>query len=183
MSTDDDATAAADETPAALGRAVAEIEQHVRADGWDQPPRLYALAPTGELIEHEPDLAAQLGIDPQADLGDALTPIEQDVSDRSIDELLPTITWPESVHGCALAVERIVLPPGAEESMPDDDAAATQWAQQHPSRSDVRVVVGVLRDGSRAAVLRVRGHDGDDELVHGAELSPELGDALSETLS
>lgn len=182
MSTDD-STAPPDQTPAALGRAVAEIEQHVRADGWDQQARLYALAPTGELIEREPELAAQLGIDPQADLGDALTPIEQDVSNRSIEDLLPTISWPDSVHGCALAVERIVLPPGAEESMPEDENAATQWAQQHPQRSDVRVVVGVMRDGSRAAVLRVRGHDADDELIHGAELSPELGDALAETLN
>lgn len=172
-----------DGAPSALVRAVAEIEQHVRADGWDQPPRLYALAPTAELVEREPDLATQLGLDPEAPLGDSLTPVEQDVADRAIEDLLPTITWPDTVRGCVLALERIVLPPGAEESMPDDEAMASMWAQQHPARSDVRIVVGVLRDGSRATALRVRGHEDADDLVQGAELSPELGDALAETFS
>lgn len=171
------------DAPPALARAVAEIERHVRADGWDQHARLYALAPTAELAEREPALAAQLGIGQDGRPADSLTPIEQDVAGRSVEDLLPTISWPDTVSGCALALERIVLPPGAEEDMPADDAAAATWAQRHPDRSDVRVVVGVLRDGSRAAVLRVRGHEDDADLITGAELSPELGDALAETFA
>ena len=179
----DDPGARPDDVPAALRRAVAEIERHVRADGWDQQARLYALAPTAELVSREPELASNLGLAADATTGDALTPIEQDVGGRAIEDLLPTIEWPETVTGCALVLERIVLPPGAEDEMPAEDAAATQWAQQHPARADVRVVVGVLRDGSRATVLRVRGHEEDDDLVHGAELSPELGEALADTFS
>ncbi len=169
-----------DDQPSALVRAIAEIEQHVREDGWDQPARLYALAPTADLLSREPALASNIGIDPSAP-GDALTPIEQDVAGRPIEDLLLEITWPETVTGCALVLERIVLPPGAEEEMPDEDGAATRWAAQHPDRSDVRVVVGVLRDGRRASALRIRGHEADDELILGAELSPELGNALAET--
>ncbi|TDD95393.1 PPA1309 family protein [Jiangella asiatica] len=171
----------ADDQPSALQQALAEIDRHVRDDGWDQPARLYALAPTGDLIAREPALAASFGIDAEKLTDDALTPIEQDVPNRPIEDLLPSITWPETVTGCALVLERIVLPPGAEEQMPAGDAEAASWAQRHPARSDVRVVVGVMRDGSRASVMRVRGHEADDELIHGAELSPELGDALAET--
>lgn len=169
-----------DDQPSTLVRAIAEIEQHVRGDGWDQPARLYALAPTADLLAREPALAASLGLDSDAP-ADSLTPIEQDVTGRPIEDLLLEITWPDTVAGCALALERIVLPPGAEEQMPDDEVAATRWAQQHPDRSDVRVVIGVMRDGRRASVLRIRGHEADDELVRGAELSPELGNALAET--
>jgi hypothetical protein len=169
-----------DDQPNALVRAIAEIEQHVRGDGWDQPARLYALAPTAELLTREPDLATRIGIEAD-EAPDALTPIEQDVAGRPIEDLLLEITWPDTVSGCALVLERIVLPPGAEEQMPDDDGDAARWAQQHPDRSDVRVVVGVMRDGTRASVLRIRGHEADDDLVRGAELSPELGNALAET--
>lgn len=179
MSADDPTSP--NDVPSALVRAVAEIEQHVRADGWDQPARLYALAQTSDLMAREPELAARLGPDQQRQPADSLTPIEQDVAGRPIEELLPSITWPDGVTGCALALERIILPPGAEADMPADDAAATTWAQQHPARSDVRVVVGVLRDGGRTSVLRVRGHE--DDLIRGAKLAPELGDALAETFS
>lgn len=164
-----------------LERAVTEIETHVRADGWDQQPRLYALAATGDLIDREPQLAEQLGLEPADVPPDALTPIEQEIGERSLDDLLSSITWPDTVDGCALAVERIVLPPGVEDDMPDDDSDATAWAQQHPARADVRIVVGVLRDGTRTSVLRVRGHEDDTDLIQRAELSPELGDALATT--
>ncbi|WP_298324708.1 PPA1309 family protein [Haloactinopolyspora sp.] len=179
----DDPGARPDDVPSALTRAVAEIERHVRADGWDQQARLYALAPTAELVSREPELATKLGLSAEEATDESLTPIEQDIGGRAIEELLPTIEWPDTVTGCALVLERIVLPPGAEDDMPAEDTAAAAWAQQHPARSDVRVVVGVLRDGSRATVLRVRGHEEDADLVHGAELSPELGDALADTLT
>ncbi|WP_129665130.1 PPA1309 family protein [Phytoactinopolyspora endophytica] len=169
--------------PPALSRAVAEIENHVRKDGWDQEPRLYALAPTGELLEREPELAGSLGMTQDVVSDDSLTPIEQDIAGRGLDELLPSIAWPDTVQGCALAVERIVLPPGAEDEVPDDEQSAVSWAQNHPKRADVRVVVGVLRDGSRTSVMRVRGHESEDELIRDAELSPEIGNALAETLA
>ncbi|HEU4541931.1 MAG TPA: PPA1309 family protein [Jiangellaceae bacterium] len=165
-----------------LLRALSEIESHVASQGWDQPPRLYALAPTDELLSREPTLARELGLDAAAAPG-SLTPIEQELPTTSIEELLATITWPETVAGCALVVERIVLPPAAEESMPDDPETATSWAQNHPSRTDVRIVVGVLRDGRQKAVMRVRGHDDETDLIRDPEFSPDLGAALAATLA
>jgi hypothetical protein len=166
-----------------LSRAVTEIERHAAGRGWDQPPRLYALAPTEDLLRREPDLAEQLGEDAASVEPGALTPVEQQLSDQPLEDVLPTITWPETVAGCAVVVERIVLPPEAEQGMPDDPAEAVSWAQNHPNRTDVRIVVGVLRDGSQTAVLRVRGHDNDDDLIHDPDFSSDLGTALAETLT
>ena len=47
-----------------------------------------------------------------------------------------------------------------------------------------RLVVGVLREGGTAAVLRLRGADGspDGELLTGPDLAPNLADALLATL-
>jgi hypothetical protein len=166
-----------------LLRALSEIESHVASQGWDQSPRLYALAPTAELLAREPALASQLGLDPAVQAPDSLTPIEQEVPMTSIDDLLATITWPETVAGCALVVERIVLPPAAEDTMPHDPDAATSWAQNHPKRTDVRIVVGVLRDGRQSSVMRVRGHDDESDLIRDPEFSPDLGAALAATFS
>ena len=166
-----------------LLRALSEIESHVASQGWDQPPRLYALAPTDELLAREPALAGQLGLDAAPQAPGSLTPIEQEVPTTSIDDLLATITWPETVAGCALVVERIVLPPAAEDTMPDDPDAATSWAQNHPKRTDVRIVVGVLRDGRQSSVMRVRGHDDESDLIRDPEFSPDLGAALAATFS
>jgi hypothetical protein len=166
-----------------LLRALSEIESHVASRGWDQPPRLYALAPTAELLSREPALASQLGLDSADNAPGSLTPIEQEVPTTSIDGLLATITWPETVAGCALVVERIVLPPAAEDTMPHDPDTATSWAQNHPDRTDVRIVVGVLRDGRQSSVMRVRGHDDESDLIRDPEFSPDLGAALAATFS
>jgi hypothetical protein len=166
-----------------LGQALAEIERHVADEGWDQPPRLYALAATDELAEREPELADQLGLDPDSSTPGQLTPVEQELPDRSLEDLLATITWPPTVVGCAVAVERIVLPPGTEDAMPSELAEAARWAAGHPDRSEVRLVVGVLRDGTRSSVLRVRGHDDDTDLVRDPEMAPDLADALEATLT
>ncbi len=76
-----------------------------------------------------------------------------------------------------------MLPPGAEGGMPDDAVAAARGRRRHPDRSDVRIVVGVMRDGARSSVLRVRGHDDDADLVRDPELAPELADALASTFA
>ena len=166
-----------------LGRALAEIERHVADDGWDQSPRLYALAPTSDLVGREPALADKLGIDPAAIPGGQLTPVEQELPDRSLEDVLATIAWPSTVVGCALVVERIVLPPRAEDDLPDSPDEAASWAREHPDRADVRLVVGVLRDGTRSSVLRVRGHESETDLVRDNELAPELATALAATFA
>ncbi|HJU98721.1 MAG TPA: PPA1309 family protein [Jiangellaceae bacterium] len=166
-----------------LARAVAEIERHVADGGWDQPARLYALAPTDDLVTLEPGLADRLGVDADAPPADSLTPVEQELPAQALEDVLATIVWPGTVVGCALALERIVLPPTAEDGMPDDAAAAARWAASHPDRADVRIVVGVLRDGARSSLLRVRGHEDDRDLVRDPELAPELAEALAATFA
>ena len=167
----------------ALTPVVLEIERHVADGGWDQPPRLFALAPTAELVAREPGLAAALGLS----AGDeGVTPVEQEEfpADRPLDQVLATLAWPQEVTGCALVVERIVLPPEAEEAVAatgaEPDLAAA--AAAHPGRQDVRMAVAVLRDGTRAAALRVRTHDHDDSVLTGENLVPRLADALAATL-
>ena len=47
-----------------LQELLVEIERHVGVAGWDQPPQLFALARTADLVVREPEFAAQLGLDP-----------------------------------------------------------------------------------------------------------------------
>ncbi len=168
-----------------LTATAADIEQHVAASGWDQAPVLFALADTEQLIAAEPGLAATMGITDAASQPGQLTPIEQDtLADGPLDEQLAQIMWPADVLGCALVHEVLTLPPDAEVARPTDiDPIA--WAQQHPQRQEVRLAVAVLRDGTRASVLRVRPPDGaedTDERLTGPDLAPNLADALLATL-
>ena len=165
--------------PVVLEKAAAEIEAHVGASGWDRAPALFALVRAGQLAAEEPETANRLGLDATAP--DALTPIEQeDLPEGPLDETLARIAWPESVAGCALSQEIVLLPPGAEDELGADPVAAAG----HPDRREARLVVAVLRDQSSAAVLRLRGADDtDDELLTGADLAPNLVGALLATLS
>lgn len=166
-----------------LTRVAVDIERHVAAGGWDQPPHLYALVETADLLRREPQLAADLGI-VAAPPGD-LTPVDQGElpAHDSIDELLAGISWEPEVLGTALAVERLMLPPSEEERLPPDEGEALRWVAEHPSRQEVRLVVAVLRDGSRAAALRMRSHDDEQAVLSGPDLVPTLADALGATLS
>jgi hypothetical protein len=168
---------------AALTQAVIEIEQHVASSGWDQPVRLYALVPTAELVQQEPQLADQLGV--AASAPGHLTPVEQEELPKhdTIEELLGGILWPEEVAGAAIVVERVMLPPEAEGQLPEDEAKAVEWAAQHPGRQEVRIAVGVVRDGDRECALRFRHRDSDQEVLSGASLVPGLADALAATLA
>jgi hypothetical protein len=171
------------ETNTRLTRVVVDIERHVAAGGWDQPPHLYALVETADLLRREPQLAADLGI-VAAPPGD-LTPVDQGElpAHDSIDDLLGGIGWAPDVLGTALAVERLMLPPSEEEQLPGEENEALQWVAEHPSRQEVRLVVAVLRDGSRAAALRMRSHDDEQSVLSGPDLVPTLTDALGATLA
>ena len=46
----------------ALVAALLELERYVGRDGWDQPPRLFALVLTDVLAEAEPALSRELGL-------------------------------------------------------------------------------------------------------------------------
>ncbi|MFI1828957.1 PPA1309 family protein [Streptomyces sp. NPDC020412] len=167
-----------------LTRAVLEIDDYAAKLGWDQPARLFALVDTAQLRTQEPSLAAQLGLDGDEEAA-PLTPIEQDEipAGAPLDEFLATIAWPDAVAGCALTVERQMLPPSAEASVPQDldEAGLARWVAKHPDRQEVRMTVAVLRDGARESALRLREKDAATDVLTGSDLVPGLADALAAT--
>lgn len=168
-------------TDDALVAALIEIERHVGHGGWDQPARLFALVGTAELLAAEPSLAVQLDRPGQPE--DALSSIEQEGFHTGADlvEDLAQITWPPTVTGAAIAVERLFVPPHVEALIPDEAVAAETFVAAHPERRDVRVVVGVTRAGGRFGVARLRSNP--DDLLSSTDLVPGLGDVLARTLT
>ena len=163
-----------------LAECAVDTERHVASAGWDQPPRLFAIARNGDLLQREPSLADQLGAaDP-----DAYSTIEQENLPRTsnIESLLRQLAWPDEVDGVALAIERIVVPPDAERDLPTDPDRASDALAAHPDRADVRLLVAVLRDGQAICLLRQRAHDTDDKVAIGSDLAPGLVHALQTTL-
>ncbi|HEY8373557.1 MAG TPA: PPA1309 family protein [Pseudonocardiaceae bacterium] len=165
----------------ALPAIAREVEDFVASAGWDQQPQLFALVRTSELLANEPSLADQLN--PQA----PLTPVAQDpLPEGDLAESLARITWPETVSGCALAQEIVVLPPEVEAELPDetDQEAIERFVAEHPQRQEARLVAAVLRDGTGACVLRLRGHEDEpDQVIEHPDLAPNLVAALLGTLS
>ena len=160
-----------------------EVESHVAADGWEQPPRLYALVPTARLVEHEPALAESLTAQLEAQ-PDGFTSIEQDglPPDRPLEDLLGEIEWPEAVAGCVAVVERVMLPPDAEDALPDDEDALMTFVAEHPDRREVRLIAAVTRAGERHSAVRARDPE-DAPLLEGPDLVPGLLDHLTRTLT
>ena len=171
----------------ALADAVREVEHHVAAAGWDAPVRVFALVRTQAALAAEPGLADQLAPEVlAAALADDqhLTSVEQEglPSADDLEALLGGLTWPPTVDGAAVTVERVVLPPGAEDDLPDDPEAALAALLAHPQRQDVRLAVAVLRDGPSWCAVRTRANDSDDAVGLGPDLVPGLVDAVRATL-
>lgn len=173
-----------------LTRAVLEIDGYVAGLGWDRPARLFALVDTARLRSEEPALAERIEADSLPEpLGGSFTPVEQEElpADTPLDEFLGTIAWPEAVAGCALTVERLMLPPAAEEAIPaelhgeENAEALARWVAEHPDREEVRMTVAVLRGGEREAAIRLRSKDSDAEVLTGRDLVPGLAGALAAT--
>ncbi|WP_206305927.1 PPA1309 family protein [Streptomyces sp. RFCAC02] len=169
-----------------LTRAVLEIDDYAAGLGWDRPALLFALVDTARLRAEEPGLADRLDVadDPGAT---ELTPVEQDElpPDVPLDEFLATIAWPDAVTGCALTLERLMLPPSAEAALPEglSEDELTRWVAEHPERREVRMTVAVTRDGRRESALRLREKDTPTEVLTGAGLVPNLAEALAATFS
>ncbi len=157
---------------------VAEVEGHLAEAGWDQPPQLFALVDTEDLLRAEPQLAESMGL--VVARPGSLTPIAQEpLGEGPLDEQLASLVFGPEVLGVVLAHEVLVLPPSAEAAIEEDLTAV----HEHPERREVRMTVGVLRDGSRESLLRLRGQDGaEDERVTGTDLVPGLSEALLATL-
>jgi hypothetical protein len=166
-----------------LQDTLVEIERHVSRSGWDQPPQLFALARTSDLVASEPEFAASLGLAVDLVPDEALTPVEQDpLPDGPLDESLGQIGWPLEVAGCALVQEVVVLPPEVEAALPRH-ADMLEWVADHPERREARLGVAVLRDGTRACTVRLRANgDEEDALLVGDDLVPNLAEALLATL-
>ncbi len=173
------------ERAAALQAALIELERYVGRDGWEQPPRLFALVHTDDVIAAEPGLAESAGLRGSVDGAppDALTAIEQDpfAADADVIDDLAAVEWPETVFGCALALERSFLPTTAEADLPTEPDEAAAFVAAHPDRHDVRVVVGVDRDGNTHGVARLVSQP--DELLGAENLVPGLSDVLAHTLA
>jgi hypothetical protein len=171
-----------------LADAVREVERHVAAAGWDAPVRVFALVGTAHALARTPELADRLSADvlARARADDThLTSIEQEglPAAADLEQLLGGITWPAGVDGAALTVERVILPPAAEEEMPGDQEAALAYLMGHPDRQDVRIAVGALRTGESWSAIRTRAHDADDAVAMGPDLVPGLLEALRATLT
>jgi len=167
----------------ALAAAVLEVENHVADGGWDQPAQLYALVETARIVAQEPDLASAMGLD-EASAQGSLTPVEQEGLPAGVplEEVLGQIAWPDDVAGCAAVLERLVLPPDADDDIPEDPAEAERFAREHPDRQEVRIAAGVTRAGASYCALRLRAHDDAQSVVDGTELVPGLLDLLRTTL-
>lgn len=166
----------------ALADAVTEIERHAAAAGWDSPVAVYSLVRTADLVAANPQLAHDLP-DGAAAEAEHLTSIEQEGLPEAdeLEDLLAQLAWPDAVDGAALVVERLVLPPQAEERMPAEAQAATEYSRTHPDREDVRIAVGVLRSGESWCALRSRSHDSHDAVGGGPNPVPGLVQALAAT--
>ncbi len=166
----------------ALVAVVREIEEHASGEGWDQPARLYALVPTSDLLVREPALAEAMGLD-ESTAGDSLTPVEQELpaGDEPVEQVLEQIMWPDEVTGCAVVVERLVLPPSADEQLPDEATAALEYAADHPDRQEVRIVAAAMRSGGTFCALRLRSHDDAFSVLESRDMVPALLQLLTGT--
>ncbi|MGW6917475.1 PPA1309 family protein [Kitasatospora sp. NPDC054939] len=166
-----------------LTRAALEIDEYVATLGWDLPARLFALVDSAQLRRADPRIAEQLGLSDSDEAG--LTPVEQDEipAGTPLDKFLGTIAWPDAVAGCALVVERLMLPPDAEATRPRNatDAQLAEWAANQPKRQEVRITAAVLRNGKKEIALRLREKDVAREVLTGPDLVPGLTAALLAT--
>ncbi len=116
----------------------------------------------------------------------ALTPVEQDEipAGTPLDEFLATIAWPDVVAGCALTVERLMLPPSAEAVHPAGAGRRRAGRLGRPAPG----APGGADDGRRCcatatrdSAVRLREKDATAEVLTGAELVPGLAEALRST--
>lgn len=160
-----------------IRQAVHEVDAHMTELGWDHPVALFALVERAQLITQSPDLADSVG-------DTFYVPVAQeDVrQDRALEELLGEITWPETVAGCAVSVERVMLPPEVEDELPTDPDELDAYVAEHPQRSEVRIIAAADRGGATHSAVRAR-EPQDAPLLESPELVPGLVSALQATLA
>lgn len=163
---------------AALAAALREIAEYIDEGGLDDAGSLgsavvFALVETAQLARAEPGLAAVLAE------GGPLTPVQQHPNDTDavaedpvdLERYLATTHWPESVTGCAIVQNILVVPPGTP---PETDPS------DHHTGRPAQLFVGALRSGSTLAFLRVLG---ESELRTTEDLAASLIDAIRSTFT
>ncbi|CAB4686135.1 MAG: hypothetical protein F2771_01420 [Actinobacteria bacterium] len=161
----------------ALKETVLEIERECAKAGWTRGIVLYALVPTADVIESAPEMAEALAEKSPT----SLTAIEQEDVELTgtIEDFLGTISWSAEVFGAALVLERLIVneePPGEL-----SQEALAEWVIEHGQ--EVRMVVGVLRDGSQECAMRMRAYDDENAIMAGPELLPGMAEALALTFA
>lgn len=170
----------------AVRDAVIDIERFAAQSGWDGPVRIFALIRAAEALARNPELARELPPDVVADAEsnpETIFSVEQEGLPQAdtLEALLAQLAWPEEVDGAAIVVERIVVPPEAETTLPADPHAAIEALSKHPDREDVRMVVGVMRAGESWCAMRTRSNDDPDAVIESPDAVPGLVAALSAT--
>jgi hypothetical protein len=154
---------------------VLDVERHVAESGWDQPTRIYGVVSTTDLLAQEPQLAEDLGL---SEDGSPLTPLDQGELPwhGSLEDSLARLAWPEVVLGAVLVTERVVA---GEDTSPQ----RLMTAATGDGTDDLRLVVGVLRDGRRMCAVRFRSSDDETAVLTGPDIAPGLSQQLAATLS
>lgn len=147
-----------------LGALVEEIEQVCENDGWDMPPRLFALVSPTSLAELSdgglPDIE---GVPFGASAIVAATVMEMDGHPR---EALLGMVAPPLTLGLVLSTETWSFPQNATQ-----EECETLRPSEHPRRVEARDVLLVAADGRQRWCRRVRGSDtteGDADKLTGA---------------
>lgn len=157
------------------------VEEIERSCQWDHPSRLFSLVCTKNLLD-TPGLPADIeqGIRTNWDGSEEhLSAVEQEMDPNSDEEaLLAQLQWPDSVEGAAISLERLIVPPEVEAQAPEDPEEAANFIANHEARMEMRLVVGVLRNGQSWCALRMRLFDDDKSVAKGADLVPELVELL-----
>ena len=155
-------------TPGLLTAAVAEIEDHVHAAGWDRGRRCSrscgpaASPPTTR--RRPPAWASTASPTGRADPDRA-----GGVPDGALDEVLAGIAWPDVVDGCAVTQEIVILPPAAEADL---TAPTTRRAPRHTRTAARRASSSACcATAASAALLRLRG--GRGRPAHRSRARPE----------
>jgi hypothetical protein len=148
-----------------LTSAVVETARLSARTDWGQEPRLFALVTRATLPDLGPAVPAAVRDAPPT----ALIPLEQDpLPTGEPAAVLATLHWPAGVAGCVLVTELADLPPTPTDKAADATVAAAQWSDSDPGRRTGRLCVGVLRDGSYACCLQLRGEQEDDLVISNA---------------
>ncbi|MBP3088763.1 hypothetical protein EML15_06310 [Corynebacterium sp. sy017] len=142
--------------PQALNKSMLEAVDFIHAEGWDQPPTLFALVPASLLDDAMPEVFAE---------EDEHTPLALVVQDMLPEHILPgseelgeflaSIVWPDQVVGAVLAQEIMFYDSSASDSSTSITDAALDISAV-PQARPARLFSGVLGTYAQLTLLQLR---------------------------